>query len=79
MTKSEKHRVEILKAMDLLVRDINDENIHISWLMNGLPDGLAQQDDEAFMDFLDDETMEDIGNCFIRCIKRAEKDGFYFR
>ena len=32
-------RVELLKAMDVVVRSLNDESVMDLWLTNGVPDG----------------------------------------
>ena len=32
-------RVELLKAMDVVVRSLNDEEVMDLWLTNGVPDG----------------------------------------
>lgn len=35
-------RAEALMLMDNLVRHLNDEDDHIGWLMNGVPDGAPE-------------------------------------
>ena len=39
-------RVELLKAMDVVVRSLNDESVMDLWLTNGIPDGADESDYE---------------------------------
>ena len=39
-------RVELLKAMDVVVRSLNDEEVMDLWLTNGVPDGADESDYE---------------------------------
>ena len=37
-------RVELLKAMDVIVRSLNDESVMDLWLTNGVTDGADDSD-----------------------------------
>lgn len=72
-------RIEFVRAMDMLARCINDENVFEGWLMNGVPDGLIKNaSDESIAEFTDDETIKDFMDCFLRCMVSASKSGGLF-
>ena len=66
----EAKKAELLKAMDVLARSINNEDIVDSWLLGGIPDGTTE---DEYIDYVDD--IDDIAACFLRCMKRAQEDG----
>ena len=68
-------RVEMLRAMELIVRSLNDEEIIEAWLMNGIADGDAEQDDKFLFDnYGDDTTFADIMATFCRVMRYANED-----
>ena len=72
-------RIELIKAMDMIARCINDEDILVDgWLAGGVPDGLVEEGDEAIAGFTSDENMKDFMDCFMRCMVRASKSGGLF-
>ena len=72
-------RIELIKAMDIIARRINDEGILIGdWFVGGVPDGLVKEGDEAITDHTDDESLKNFMDCFMRCMVRASKSGGLF-
>ena len=72
-------RIELIKAMDMIARCINDEDILVDgWLAGGVPDGLVEEGYEAIAGFTFDENMKDFMDCFMRCMVRASKSGGLF-
>lgn len=68
--KTVKHRAEMLKAMDLIVRNISNEDVcYLYWLQCGVPDGT--DDYEAYCN---DDNYDDIVHAFKYCMKLALKD-----
>lgn len=81
---NKQERVKMVKAMEFIARNINDEGIFESWLMCGVPDGdieygdlTVSKDDEELLDcFIDDDKdFADIIDLFMRCMVRARKSG----
>ena len=78
-------RVELLKAMDVVVRSLNDESVMDLWLTNGVPDGADESDyefiaeDVATPEDEDDDTscFEECCRCFTACIAAGAKHGYY--
>ena len=78
-------RVELLKAMDVVVRSLNDESVMVLWLTNGVPDGADESDyefiaeDVATPEYEDGDTscFEECCRCFTACIAAGAKHGYY--
>lgn len=78
-------RVELLKAMDVVVRSLNDESVMDLWLTNGVPDGADDSDYEYIAEDVatpeDDDgntsCFEECCRCFTACIARGAKYGYY--
>ena len=78
-------RVELLKAMDVVVRSLNDESVMDLWLTNGIPDGADESDyefiaeDVATPEYEDGDTscFEECCRCFTACIAAGAKHGYY--
>ena len=78
-------RVELLKAMDVVVRSLNDESVMDLWLTNGVPDGADDSDyefiaeDVATPEYEDGDTscFEECCRCFTACIAAGAKHGYY--
>lgn len=82
-----KERVKMVKAMEFICRQINDEEVFMYWLTNGVADGDipygdfstdAPAYDEAFWYCEDDEHFADIMDTFLRTIRSACKSGGLF-
>ena len=72
-----KQRAEFIRAMETIARHINDEDVFAGWLMCGVPDGFIKPDttDEEIANYFDMEDIQDISDCFLRCMSRAQKSG----
>jgi hypothetical protein len=66
-----KERIQMLKAMEIIMRNLNDEDLILTWLTDGIPDGTPIDDDEAFEDFTDDVTFADIMDTFVYIMGKA--------
>lgn len=75
MNKTE--RFEMLKAMDLIARSVNDEYVAELWMICGIADGDIDENTtvEELEYYMEDETYADLMNTFLRLMKRAYKDG----
>ena len=73
-----KERVSVIKAMDTIVRSLNDEEYVAWWLEDGVPDGEIDEetvDEELYWLVDDDESFADIMSTFIKIMKRQPVDG----
>ena len=78
-------RVELLKAMDVVVRSLNDESVMDLWLTNGVPDGADESDYEFIAEDVatpededgDTSCFEECCRCFTACIAAGAKHGYY--
>lgn len=76
-------RVKMVKAMEYIARQINDENIFYSWLSVGVADGdidygdlsYAPDEDDIALDYIDDNDFRDLMSLFLRLMRRAGKSG----
>ena len=76
-------RIEMVKAMEFIARQINDEEVFEGWLMSGVADGdivysdLSADDpetDEAAY-YITDENFRDLMRCFLRRMRGAYNSG----
>ena len=78
-------RVELLKAMDVVVSSLNDESVMDLWLTNGVPDGADDSDYEFIAEDVatpededgDTSCFEECCRCFTACIAAGAKHGYY--
>ena len=78
-------RVELLKAMDTVVRGLNDEDAMELWLTLGVPDGADDSDYEFIAKDIinpkdedgDTSCFEECCRCFTSCIAMSAKFGYY--
>ena len=78
-------RVELLKAMDVVVRSLNDESVMDLWLTTGVPDGADDSDYEFIAEDVatpededgDTSCFEECCRCFTACIAAGAKHGYY--
>lgn len=69
--KNIKERAELVKAINLLARSINNEEYVDSWLSFGVADG-----DDNFEDYCEnDDDFASLMALFLRLMSRARKDG----
>ena len=81
MNKQE--RKEVVRAMEILVRNIVDEDVQIPWYELGVADGDIVYEHHGAIDevddwYIDDDNLRDLMNLFMRTMKRAYMfDGLY--
>lgn len=76
MNKAE--RCQAVRAMDLLARSVNNEDIlYGKWLMGGVADGDIDENttDEDLEWYIGDKEFSELMSCFLRCMKAAKEDG----
>lgn len=80
MEKDVKERQAVVKAMDIMVRCINDERIIDSWLMGGVADGDINIDtpiEEVDEYYTEDDNFKGLMTLFLKLMNRASADGLY--
>ena len=72
-------RAKVVRAMDLLCRSINDEEVFMPWLSVGVADGdiTNETTDEDLEWYCEDDNFAELMYYFLRRMKAAEKDGLY--
>lgn len=84
MKKNLEERVKMVKAMEFIVRQINNEEVLMRWLVNGVADGDIEygdfsvenlEEDEAAYYANDDEDFAELMACFLRRMVAAWKFG----
>ena len=78
-------RVKLLKAMDIVVRSLDDEEVMDLWLTNGVPDGADESDYEFIAEDVatpededgDTSCFEECCRCFTACIAMGAKHSYY--
>lgn len=77
-------RIKMVKAMEFIARQINDENVFEGWLMGGVADGdipygdlsVTDEDIEEFDSYyIEDKHFADLMACFSRRMASAYKSG----
>ena len=69
-------RVQMVRAMETIMRNLNDEYIFESWLVMGVADGDITEDtaDEELEWYCRDDNFSELMNTFVRIMKRATKE-----
>lgn len=78
-------RMKMVKAMEYIVRQVNDEDIFMGWLYTGVADGDIEYGDlevtgEDFDNlgwYIEDEHFASLMNLFLRIMAKAKADGLY--
>lgn len=73
-------RRKAIVCMEFLARQINDEDVFDSWLVNGVADGDIKYGnldatDDVVGDYIDDRTFQNIMSCFLRRMVGAYNSG----
>lgn len=72
-------RAKMILAMEYICRQINNEEVFDSWLMQGIADGDIPYGSTDIADvddcYLEDNTFKDIMNCFLRRMSATTKQG----
>jgi len=83
MTKHEKDRIKMLKAMEFIARQVNDEEVFERWLLAGVADddiaygdlSVTDEDMENFGDYIEDDNFADLMAAFLRLMSAARNSG----
>jgi hypothetical protein len=73
-----KERIAVIKAMDLIIHNLNDERDIFWWLENGVPDGEINEDTpEEDLQWLveEDDMFADIMSTFTKIMRRQPVNG----
>ena len=74
-------RIKMVKAMEYITRQINDEDIFEAWLIDGVADDdidygdLTAEDDGDIESYTEDEHFADLMDSFLWCMRKAYKSG----
>lgn len=74
-------RTKMVKAMEFIARQINDEEVFEGWLINGVADGdieygdLSANDEEDLSCYVDDDSFASLMTCFLRRMAAAHRSG----
>lgn len=75
-------RVKMVKAMEYIAAQLNDEEIAEMWLSDGVADGdieygdLSGEDECGDLDwYVEDQHFSDLMETFLRCMRAAKKCG----
>ena len=76
-------RIKMVKAMEFIARQINDEEVFEGWLISGVADGDIEYSDltvkagdkDEFGTYIDDEDFADLMQTFLRVMREAYKSG----
>ena len=76
-------RIKMVKAMEFIARQINDELVFDHWLTGGVAVGdidygdlTVNEDDAEMLDYyLEDENFKDLMQLFLRLMASAKKNG----
>ena len=73
-------RMKMVKAMEYIARQLNDEEIAVSWMAAGVADGdIAYGDLTTYADiddwYIEDQHFSDLMETFLRCMRAAKRSG----
>ena len=74
-------RIKMVKAMEYIARQVNDEEVFEGWLMVGVADGdieygdLEPEDDGTLEWYIEDGHFAELMGVFLRRMAAAEKSG----
>lgn len=76
-------RIKMVKAMEFIARQMNDEEAFEGWLVNGVADGdieygtldVQPDDAEDMAVYIEDESFADLMDTFLWCMREAQKSG----
>ena len=79
MEQNNNARAEVVRAMDTLIRCINNENYIDSWLSCGVADGDIRKDttneEIAEMGYCDDDDFKALMTLFLKSMDKASRNG----
>ena len=77
-------RTKMIKAMEFIARNINDEEVFCNWIISGVGDGDIEYGDlDGYVEtdaddveyWLDDEHFADLMETFLWCMAKAKRSG----
>ena len=76
-------RIKVVKAMEFICRQVNDEEVFEEWLIDGVADGDIEYGDLSVTDddidnleyYTEDEHFCELMELFLSIMKSAKKDG----
>ena len=76
-------RIQMVKAMEFIIRHVNDEELTYNWLSLGVADGdiepgdltVTPKDFDEMEYYIDDDELRDLMHIFLMTMKYAYKDG----
>ena len=76
-------RIKMVKAMEFITRQINDEGVFEGWLIGGVADGdikygdleVRDKDREDLAVYVEDESVADLMHTFLYLMKNASRSG----
>lgn len=71
-------RIKMLKAMEFIARNVNNESFLNGWLALGVADGdlsVGPDDADELEYYMEDEPFADLMDTFLRCMAHARRDG----
>lgn len=70
-------RIKMVRAMDTIIRNLNDEDYIIPWLICGVADGDITDNttDEELEYYCENDIFSELMELFLKIIKNATKDG----
>lgn len=77
-------RLQMVKCMEYIARQVNDESVFEGWLLNGVADGdipnwydltMRESEEEALEYYTEPDVFADLMATFLRLMRRAEKSG----
>ena len=76
-------RIKMVKAMEFITRQINDEGVFEGWLIGGVADGdikygdleVRDKDREDLAVYVEDESFADLMHIFLYLMKNASRSG----
>ena len=75
-----KLRTEVVRAMETIIRSLNDEELIMPWLVYGVADGDVTnnpENDDLDSYIEDDEDFSELMGLFADIMRDAHKDGLY--
>ena len=76
-------RIKMVKAMEFITRQINDEGVFEGWMIGGVADGdikygdleVRDEDREDLAVYIEDESFADLMHTFLYLMKNASRSG----
>lgn len=70
-------RIKLVKAMELIARTVNDENVFMTWLIKGVADGDIKEgtSDEELEYYTEDDELSELMDTFLYVMNKANKSG----